>query len=107
MLVGAWARCRDATRAINHAWVIGAYASAPLRLTNMAELFSLSTSIQGNIAVLVLSVSRITVSICVLVEFTLTESIFNAFDIFVNGILSAGHTNVIDMFGREQVIARL
>eukprot|EP00959_Pyramimonas_sp_CCMP1952_P034652 726364-Pyramimonas_sp.AAC.1 len=57
--------------------------------------------------VLVFGVSHSTVGICVLVEFTLTESIFNAFDIFVTGVLSTGHVNVINMLGREQIIARL
>eukprot|EP00959_Pyramimonas_sp_CCMP1952_P313020 6551990-Pyramimonas_sp.AAC.1 len=34
--VGSWARCRRTTDAIKHAWVINAYANAPLRLANMS-----------------------------------------------------------------------
>eukprot|EP00959_Pyramimonas_sp_CCMP1952_P346189 7251012-Pyramimonas_sp.AAC.1 len=45
--------------------------------------------------------------ICVLVECTLTKGIFKAFDILVNGVLSAGHIGAINMLGREQVVARL
>eukprot|EP00959_Pyramimonas_sp_CCMP1952_P250784 5242118-Pyramimonas_sp.AAC.1 len=63
--------------------------------------------IQSDIAVLVLGVSYSTVGICVLVEFTLTEGICNAFDIHVSAVLSAGHIDVINVLGREQVVARL
>eukprot|EP00959_Pyramimonas_sp_CCMP1952_P148222 3101454-Pyramimonas_sp.AAC.1 len=66
------------------------------------ELFDIFIWIQSGIAVLVLGVSHSTIGTCVLVEFTLTERIFKAFDIFVNGVLSAGHINVINMVGREQ-----
>eukprot|EP00959_Pyramimonas_sp_CCMP1952_P362104 7583810-Pyramimonas_sp.AAC.1 len=45
--------------------------------------------------------------VCVLVKFTPAESISNAFDWFVNGVLSASRINVINMLGREQIIARL
>eukprot|EP00959_Pyramimonas_sp_CCMP1952_P201487 4213299-Pyramimonas_sp.AAC.1 len=94
MLVGSWTRCRDTTCTINHTWV-------------MTELFDVFILIQGSIAVLVLSVSHSTVRIRVLVESTLTERIFNAIDLSVNGVLSTGHINVINMLGREQIIARL
>eukprot|EP00959_Pyramimonas_sp_CCMP1952_P136493 2856434-Pyramimonas_sp.AAC.1 len=70
-------------------------------------LFNIFILIQGNITVLVLSVSHVTVSMCVLVEFTLAKSIFNAFNAFVNGAPSAGHINVINILGSEQFIARL
>eukprot|EP00959_Pyramimonas_sp_CCMP1952_P415219 8700198-Pyramimonas_sp.AAC.1 len=45
--------------------------------------------------------------VCVLVEFTLPKGVFYALDILVNGVLSAGHVDVINVFGREQVVARL
>eukprot|EP00959_Pyramimonas_sp_CCMP1952_P181529 3795303-Pyramimonas_sp.AAC.1 len=70
-------------------------------------MFDIFILIQSDIAVLVLGASHSTVGICVLAESTLTENIFNAFDTFVNGVLSTGHINVINMLGREQAIARL
>eukprot|EP00959_Pyramimonas_sp_CCMP1952_P282623 5907123-Pyramimonas_sp.AAC.1 len=38
---------------------------------------------------------------------TLTKGVLYALDRLVNGILSAGHIDIIDMFGRKQVAARL
>eukprot|EP00959_Pyramimonas_sp_CCMP1952_P235024 4911173-Pyramimonas_sp.AAC.1 len=71
------------------------------------ELFNVFISIQSDMAVLILGVPRSTVRKFVLVDITLTKSILNACDTLANRVLSAGHVNVIDMFGREQVIARL
>eukprot|EP00959_Pyramimonas_sp_CCMP1952_P308083 6447609-Pyramimonas_sp.AAC.1 len=51
--------------------------------------------------------TELTVSGRVLVECILTERIIDAFDRLVNGVLSTGHINVIDMLGRGQNVARL
>eukprot|EP00959_Pyramimonas_sp_CCMP1952_P196782 4114614-Pyramimonas_sp.AAC.1 len=66
------------------------------------ELFDTFILVQSDIVVLILDVSRSTVGLCVLVEFTLTTRVFNAFDILVNRVRSADHINVINMLGREQ-----
>eukprot|EP00959_Pyramimonas_sp_CCMP1952_P076510 1598739-Pyramimonas_sp.AAC.1 len=47
------------------------------------------------------------VHVCLLVECTLTEGVFYALDALVNGVLCAGHIDVVNAFGREQVAARL
>eukprot|EP00959_Pyramimonas_sp_CCMP1952_P451466 9452411-Pyramimonas_sp.AAC.1 len=71
------------------------------------ELFDIFILVQSAIAAPVLGASHSTIGTCALVECTLTESIFHAFVIFVHGVPSTGHTNVINMPGRETVIARL
>eukprot|EP00959_Pyramimonas_sp_CCMP1952_P189661 3967664-Pyramimonas_sp.AAC.1 len=50
---------------------------------------------------------RRTVGTCALAGFTLAKGVFYAFDILVNCALSTGHIDSINMFGREQVVARL
>eukprot|EP00959_Pyramimonas_sp_CCMP1952_P088498 1851580-Pyramimonas_sp.AAC.1 len=72
-----------------------------------AGLFDIFILIQSDIAVLVLCASHGALRACVLVELTLTKGIFNAFGIFVNGVLSAGDIDAINMLGREQIAARL
>eukprot|EP00959_Pyramimonas_sp_CCMP1952_P267306 5588916-Pyramimonas_sp.AAC.1 len=66
------------------------------------ELFDIFIFVQSDIAVLILSVSHSTVRICVPVEFTLTKGILNTCDILVTNVLSTGHVDAINMFGREQ-----
>eukprot|EP00959_Pyramimonas_sp_CCMP1952_P066837 1395427-Pyramimonas_sp.AAC.1 len=55
------------------------------------ELFDLFILVQSDIAVLILGVSHSTVGACVLVELTLTQGLFNAFDRLVNSVLRTGH----------------
>eukprot|EP00959_Pyramimonas_sp_CCMP1952_P464180 9486170-Pyramimonas_sp.AAC.1 len=43
----------------------------------------------------------------VLAEFPLTRGVLYALDGLVNGVLCAGHIDVINIFGCEQVAARL
>eukprot|EP00959_Pyramimonas_sp_CCMP1952_P056390 1177599-Pyramimonas_sp.AAC.1 len=71
------------------------------------ELLDVFVSVQSNIAVLILGISHITIGVCVLVEFTLTKGVFYALDTLVNHVLSAGHIDIISMFGRKLVVARL
>eukprot|EP00959_Pyramimonas_sp_CCMP1952_P008723 182522-Pyramimonas_sp.AAC.1 len=67
--------------------------------TELLDVFDL---VQRNIAVLVLGLSHGTLGVCVLVEFTLTTGVFYGFGALVNGVLSAGHIGIINMFGRRQ-----
>eukprot|EP00959_Pyramimonas_sp_CCMP1952_P260481 5446694-Pyramimonas_sp.AAC.1 len=60
-----------------------------------------------NNAVLILGISHSTSGICVLVALTVTIDIFYALDILANGVLSTGRMEIINMFGRKQVAARL
>eukprot|EP00959_Pyramimonas_sp_CCMP1952_P318631 6667266-Pyramimonas_sp.AAC.1 len=71
------------------------------------ELFDVFILVQSDIAVLIVGASHSIIGACVLVDCTLTKRIFSAFDRLVNGNLSAGHIDVINMFGREQIVARL
>eukprot|EP00959_Pyramimonas_sp_CCMP1952_P257452 5378751-Pyramimonas_sp.AAC.1 len=71
------------------------------------ELLDVFVLVQSNIAILILAISHSTVGVCVLVEFTLNKGALYALDMLVNGVLSAGHIDIINMFGREQVAARL
>eukprot|EP00959_Pyramimonas_sp_CCMP1952_P318771 6669836-Pyramimonas_sp.AAC.1 len=41
------------------------------------------------------------------VEFALAESVLDALGARVNGVLSAGHRNIVNMFGCEQIADRL
>eukprot|EP00959_Pyramimonas_sp_CCMP1952_P215817 4514100-Pyramimonas_sp.AAC.1 len=101
MSVGSWTRCRETTHATNHTLVITAYVSPPLRLTNMSWLPERQRR-RSDIAVLICGVYHSTVGARVLVEFTLSKGIFYALDILVNGVLSAGHIDIINMLGRGQ-----
>eukprot|EP00959_Pyramimonas_sp_CCMP1952_P405507 8498951-Pyramimonas_sp.AAC.1 len=69
------------------------------------ELFDVFILAQNDIAVLVLGVYHSTVGARVLVEFTFTKHDFYALDTLVNGVLSAGHIEIIN--GRGQVVSRL
>eukprot|EP00959_Pyramimonas_sp_CCMP1952_P182791 3822650-Pyramimonas_sp.AAC.1 len=71
------------------------------------ELFDVFILVQSGIAVLIFGVSHSAVGACVLVEITLSKSIFYALDTLVNGVLSPGHIDIINMLGREQVVVRL
>eukprot|EP00959_Pyramimonas_sp_CCMP1952_P285093 5960875-Pyramimonas_sp.AAC.1 len=71
------------------------------------ELLDVFTLVQSDITVLILGVNHSTVGARVLVEFTLAEGVFYACDIPVNGVISAGHIDIVNVFGREQVVARL
>eukprot|EP00959_Pyramimonas_sp_CCMP1952_P429311 8991444-Pyramimonas_sp.AAC.1 len=107
---------------------MNAYANAPLRLTNMyatildvwasvparkfrmlsrTELLDVFVQVQSNTVVLILGIPHSTIGACGLVEFTCTKGVFYAFDVLDNGILCTGRIDVIIMFGREQVTARL
>eukprot|EP00959_Pyramimonas_sp_CCMP1952_P232985 4869222-Pyramimonas_sp.AAC.1 len=77
------------------------------RILYRTELLHVCMLIQSGIAVLILGVSHRTVCACVLVDFTLTKSVFYACVILVEGVLRAGHIDIINTFGREQVAARL
>eukprot|EP00959_Pyramimonas_sp_CCMP1952_P433359 9075034-Pyramimonas_sp.AAC.1 len=77
------------------------------RMLYRTELFNMFILIRSGIAVLILGASHSTVPACVLFEFTLTKGILNAFGSLVNSVLCTGHSNVINMLGREQVVARL
>eukprot|EP00959_Pyramimonas_sp_CCMP1952_P286351 5987681-Pyramimonas_sp.AAC.1 len=46
-------------------------------------------------------------SVRVLGEFTLSNGVLHALDALVNGVLCAGRIDVINMYGCEQVAARL
>eukprot|EP00959_Pyramimonas_sp_CCMP1952_P047666 995067-Pyramimonas_sp.AAC.1 len=71
------------------------------------ELLDVLVLAQSNIAVLILGIYHSTVGACVLVELTITTSVFYTLDMLANGVLSTGHINIIKMFGRKQVAARL
>eukprot|EP00959_Pyramimonas_sp_CCMP1952_P366313 7671916-Pyramimonas_sp.AAC.2 len=77
------------------------------RMSYGTELFDVFILVQSGITVLILGVYHSTAGARVLVEFTLTKGIFYALDILVNGVLSASHIDIIHMFGREQIVARL
>eukprot|EP00959_Pyramimonas_sp_CCMP1952_P003427 71758-Pyramimonas_sp.AAC.1 len=81
-------------------------SEADEHVCNQLGCLSASAS-AGNIAVLILGIYHITIGACVFVEFTLAQSVLDAIDVFVHGVPSAGHIDGIDMFGREQVAARL
>eukprot|EP00959_Pyramimonas_sp_CCMP1952_P205750 4302563-Pyramimonas_sp.AAC.1 len=71
------------------------------------ELFDVFVLVQRSTTTLIAGISHSTIGACVLVEFTLAKSVFYTLDALVNGVLCAGHIDVINMFGREQVAARL
>eukprot|EP00959_Pyramimonas_sp_CCMP1952_P318931 6672872-Pyramimonas_sp.AAC.1 len=77
------------------------------RVLYRTELLDVLILVQTGITVLILGVYHSAVGACVRVEFTLTKGVFYASDTLVNGVPSAGHIDIIDMFGREQVVARL
>eukprot|EP00959_Pyramimonas_sp_CCMP1952_P304699 6376682-Pyramimonas_sp.AAC.1 len=71
------------------------------------ELFDAFILVQCNIAVPILCVPRRKIGRCTFVEFALAGSAPDALGALVNGVLSAGRIHIIDMFGCEQVTARL
>eukprot|EP00959_Pyramimonas_sp_CCMP1952_P108370 2265871-Pyramimonas_sp.AAC.1 len=66
-----------------------------------------SASAPCNTAALILGISHSASGARVLVEFTLTKGVFYPLDALVDDVLCAGHIDAINMFGREQVAARL
>eukprot|EP00959_Pyramimonas_sp_CCMP1952_P458664 9476984-Pyramimonas_sp.AAC.1 len=50
---------------------------------------------------------RGTISACVLVELTLTTGVSLALDMLVNGAPRTGQIDIINKFGRKQVVVRL
>eukprot|EP00959_Pyramimonas_sp_CCMP1952_P286646 5993974-Pyramimonas_sp.AAC.2 len=70
-------------------------------------LFDIFIWVRSGIAALILGVYHSTIGARVLVEFSLTKSVFYALDTLVNGVLKAGHIDIINAFGRGQVVARL
>eukprot|EP00959_Pyramimonas_sp_CCMP1952_P051566 1077460-Pyramimonas_sp.AAC.2 len=83
---------------------VGACRPRMLYRTELLDVFVLA---QSNIAALILGISHSAIGVCVLVEFTLAKNVFYAHDMLVNGVPSAGHIDIINMFGREQVATRL
>eukprot|EP00959_Pyramimonas_sp_CCMP1952_P367071 7688256-Pyramimonas_sp.AAC.1 len=71
------------------------------------DLLGVFVLVQSNIAVLIHGIYRSKIGACVHVEFTLAKGAFSALDMFVNGVLNAGHIDIINMFGRKQGAARL
>eukprot|EP00959_Pyramimonas_sp_CCMP1952_P168709 3524699-Pyramimonas_sp.AAC.1 len=71
------------------------------------EMLDVFIWVQSDIAVLILGISHSAIGARVLVEFTLTKSVFYAFYILVKGVLSSGHIDIIHMFGRKQLVTRL
>eukprot|EP00959_Pyramimonas_sp_CCMP1952_P421160 8822540-Pyramimonas_sp.AAC.1 len=71
------------------------------------ELLVVFILAESGIAVLVLGASYSTVGACAVVGLTLTKGTFYALDTLVNGVLSACYMDIIHMFGRGQIIARL
>eukprot|EP00959_Pyramimonas_sp_CCMP1952_P216149 4521027-Pyramimonas_sp.AAC.1 len=72
--------------------------------TELSDVFVLA---QSNTAVLIRGIYHNTIGTRVLVEFTLTKSVFYALDALVNSVLCTDRCDVINMFGREQVTVRL
>eukprot|EP00959_Pyramimonas_sp_CCMP1952_P241074 5038205-Pyramimonas_sp.AAC.1 len=55
----------------------------------------------------ILCAPHIALGRCMFVEFALARSVLDALDALVNDVLSAGHINITNMMGCEQVTARL
>eukprot|EP00959_Pyramimonas_sp_CCMP1952_P042866 896960-Pyramimonas_sp.AAC.1 len=71
------------------------------------ELLDVFAFVQNNIAVLILGIPRSALGACVLVELTRAKGVFYTLHTLVIGVLSAGHIDITNMFGRKQVAVRL
>eukprot|EP00959_Pyramimonas_sp_CCMP1952_P272867 5704183-Pyramimonas_sp.AAC.1 len=76
-------------------------------MLHRTELLAVFVLVQSNIAVLILGIYHSAIGARVFVEFTLTKGVFDALDALANGVLSAGHIDIINIFGRKQVVTRL
>eukprot|EP00959_Pyramimonas_sp_CCMP1952_P417298 8743066-Pyramimonas_sp.AAC.1 len=75
-------------------------------MSHETELFDAFILVQCDI-VLILGIPHSAISICMLVESTSTNNTLYALDAIVNGVLGAGHIDLINASGCEQVTARL
>eukprot|EP00959_Pyramimonas_sp_CCMP1952_P088334 1848016-Pyramimonas_sp.AAC.1 len=66
-----------------------------------------SASAPCNVAIPILCLHHSAVGICMFVELTFTKHILHALGAPVDGVLSAGHMNIINVLGCEKVVACL